>query len=544
MFGRWVSMLGKLLVAAILLSCPLFGDYGPKIAGNGTQTAVSGQESQDSKKPSADMILKEVNLAPIFVVMKSFLLENESTPELEQVYFVINEYSISELVSTISFESLDVEQLKTTAIWNYFGIEKNKKSAIFVNGSLSKTYPGLPDPKDIQKLAESLLADLNRELKANPRNSSLWLGSITRYIEILNIPSLGQEYVKKNNINVTEWSKDLANLFYKMHLATDGLWQNDPTINLLAIMDQWIKNSTELDIKNPFFDAIIEDLNKEIQSDCTHYKYAWLWNYFFPKTSSAYTNPASLIPELEHMPYTNIDACFYKTVLDVLFQMKQYDLCISLCNRVLEPFELEGEQLEPSAVDDYRLIVYYLVLSLFEFKEYNKAFEVMRFWEKKSILGWDWSDFCNDDIAFLVDREEQIDRQKWFQFFEESVLFNASLPKPQAMSMADKVKAWVNFATANPDNVAALRMLAQNIKSVDEQDKNWLAKKLLGVIENNALYIYNLNLSQEDLYLDDATWQKLLNAKIAKLYQDLECVPMDKTRWAELFYCIKNAKQK
>jgi len=548
MFGRWVSMWGKLWVAAFLLPCLLLGGDGPKIAANEIQVAVSGQDPQDLKKLSADEVLSIVNKAPIFVVMfEPSTWENEPTPELKQVYLVIDEYSTSELVSTTRFEPSSVRRLQTTAIRNYFGIEKNKKSAIFVNGSLSKTYRGLPDPNDIRKLAESLLADLNRELNANQRNSSLWLGLIAHNLGILSVPKLLRDYVENSNTNVADWAKDLANSFYKMHLATDGLWQDDPYIFYLAHMDYWIKETSDLDIKNPFFDVIIVDLNKKIQSDCAKTKYSWLWNYFFPKTSGAYTNLASLIPELEHMPYTNIDASFYKTILYPLFRMKQYDLCISLCNRALEPFEIEAGQLEPSAVADYREIVYYLVRSQFKLKEYNKAFEVMRFWAKKSIPGWDWSDLENDGIVELVKREkqlEQIDRQRWYQFFEESGAFNASLPKPQAMPMADKVKAWVNFANANPSNVSALRVLAQNMKSIDAQNKEWVAKQLLGAIENNEIYIYNLNLAQEDLYLDDAAWQKLLSTKIAKLYQDLECVPMDRTRWDELFYCIKNAKQK
>jgi hypothetical protein len=462
---------------------------------------------------------------------------------------VINEYLVSGLVLSNISNSYYFNYETATAISELsdcFGIEENKKSAIFVNGSLSKTYKDLPDPKDIRKLAESLLIDLNQELKANPRNSSLWLGSIAHNLGILCSAELWQDYVKKNNINVTEWTKNICNSIYKMHLTTNGLWQDDPS-NFLSMTDSLLKYTYELDIKNPFFDVIIEDLNKKIQSDCANDKYASLWNYLFPKTSGAYTNPTSLIPEVEHMPYTSIDANFYKTILYVLSQMEQYDLCISLCNKALEPFEIEGGQLEPSAVADYEQIVFYLVRSLLNFKQHNKAFEVMQFWEKKSIPGWDWSNFCNNRIAWLVGDEkqiEQIDRQRWFQFFEESVAFNTSLPKPQPMPLADKVKAWINFVTANPSNIPALRVLAQNIKNADEQDKKWLAKKLLDTIENNALYIYNLNLSQEDLYLDDAAWQKLLNAKIVKLYQDLECVPMDKTRWVELFYCMKNAKQK
>jgi hypothetical protein len=60
MFDGWISMRGKLLVAAILLPCLLFG--GPKSVDNGTHATVSAQEPQDPKKPSADMILREVNL--------------------------------------------------------------------------------------------------------------------------------------------------------------------------------------------------------------------------------------------------------------------------------------------------------------------------------------------------------------------------------------------------------------------------------------------------------------------------------------------------
>jgi len=539
-------MRNKLPVAAILLPCLLLGGDGPKVvsAASGTPSAVSGQERQDPKEPSTDELLSEINMAPIVVLfLEPPAKENELSPEFLQVDSVLSEFLISGLI-LFNFSSYFNHEtnLAISAIRDYFGIEKNKKSAIFVNGSLSKTYQGLPDPKDIRKLAESLLADLNRELKANPRNSSLWLGSITHKIGILSNPELWQEYVKKNNINVAEWDKDFAELFYKMHIATNGLWQDDPSIHQLSMIDRWAMKSL-LDIKNPFFDAIIADLNKKIQSNCAEYKYAWLWNYFFPKTSSAYTNPASLIPELEHMPYANIDAKFYSTILYVLFQMQQYDLCISLCKRALEPFELEGEQLDFIAAANYRVIFHYLISSLFKLKKGNVAFEVMQFWEKKSIPGWDWSDIC-DTVKWLVKNEEKENWPKWFQFFEESIALNASSPKPQTMPLADKAKAWVKFSNANPDNVSALRILAQNIKSIDAQDKENIAKKLLGAIENNELYVYNLNLTPEDLYLNDDAWQKILNVKIAKLYQDFEYVPMDKTRWDELFYCIKYAKQK